>query len=397
MATDMLHVHLKRGKERSILRRHPWIFSGALAEVKGRGKPGDTAVIYDSGGGFLALAAFSPHSQIRLRVWSFNPSDLIDAVFFHDRIQKAVARRMRNGILPCAGRLINAEADLLPGLIVDKYGDYLVVQFLSAGVERWKSEIVQGLEAVLRPEGIYERSDAEVRLKEGLSLSKGLLMGKEPPEFIEIEEGAYRFLVDVRNGHKTGFYLDQAENRKIIGEYAQNRRILNCFSYTGGFSIAALKAGAERVINLDTSGDALELASRNILLNGLDLSRSENLQEDVFHCLRTFRDRGISFDMIILDPPKFAENQHQLEKAARGYKDINLLAFKLLRPCGILVTFSCSGLMSPELFQKIVADAALDAHKEARIQRRLFQSWDHAVLLSFPEGQYLKGLVCEVE
>lgn len=304
---------------------------------------------------------------------------------------------MKNGTLPCACRLINAEADLLSGLIVDKYGDYLVAQFLSAGVERWKSGIVKGLEAVLRPEGIYERSDAEVRLKEGLSLQTGLLAGEEPPEFIEIQEGGYRFLVDVRRGHKTGFYLDQAENRKIVAEYAQNRQILNCFSYTGGFSVAALKAGAERVVNLDTSGDALELASRNIQLNGLDLNRCENLQEDVFSCLRTFRDRGISFDMVILDPPKFADNQHQLEKAARGYKDINLLACKLLRPGGLLVTFSCSGLVSTELFQKIVADAALDAHRQARIQRRLFQSCDHAVLLSFPEGQYLKGLVCEVE
>ncbi len=392
----MLSVHLKHGKERSLLRRHPWIFSGALAGVNGCGKPGDTAVVYDSSRGFLALAAFSPHSQIRLRVWSFNPSDKIDADFFHKRIQKAVARRMKNGILPCACRLINAEADLLPGLIVDKYGDYLVAQFLSAGVERWKSGIVQVLEAVLQPEGIYERSDVEVRLKEGLSPLKGLLVGSEPPEFIEIEEGAYRFWVDVRNGHKTGFYLDQAENRKIVAEYAQNREIVNCFSYTGGFSIAALKACAEQVVNLDTSAAALELLSRNMRLNDFDLSRCENLQEDVFHCLRAFRDRGMSFDMIILDPPKFAENQHQLEKAARGYKDINLLAFKLLRPSGILVTFSCSGLMGTELFQKIVADAALDAHKEVRIQRRLFQSWDHAVLLSFPEGQYLKGLVCEV-
>jgi 23S rRNA (cytosine1962-C5)-methyltransferase len=397
MKTDMLHARLKHGKERSLLRRHPWIFSGALEAVDGHGKSGDTAAVYDSSGGFLALAAFSPHSQIRLRVWSFDPSDRIDAVFFQNRIQKAVARRMKNGTLPCACRLINAEADLLSGLIVDKYGDYLVAQFLSAGVERWKSGIVKGLEAVLRPEGIYERSDAEVRLKEGLSLQTGLLAGEEPPEFIEIQEGGYRFLVDVRNGHKTGFYLDQAENRKIVAEYAQNRQILNCFSYTGGFSVAALKAGAERVVNLDTSGDALELASRNIQLNGLDLNRCENLQEDVFSCLRTFRDRGISFDMVILDPPKFAENQHQLEKAARGYKDINLLACKLLRPGGLLVTFSCSGLVSTELFQKIVADAALDAHRQARIQRRLFQSCDHAVLLSFPEGQYLKGLVCEVE
>lgn len=393
----MLDAHLKQGKERSLLRRHPWIFSGALAAVNGRGKPGDTAVVYDASGGFLALAAFSPHSQIRLRVWSFDPSDRINADFFHNRIQKAVTRRMRNGILPCACRLINAEADWLPGLIVDKYGDYLVAQFLSVGVERWKSDIVQGLGAVLQPEGIYERSDADVRFKEGLLPSKGILSGREPPELIEIREGEYRFWVDVRTGHKTGFYLDQAENRKIVAEYAQNRQILNCFSYTGGFSVAALKAGAKRVVNLDTSGDALELASRNIQLNGLDLSFCENMQEDVFSCLRTFRDRSMSFDMIILDPPKFAENQHQLEKAARGYKDINLLAFKLLRSGGILVTFSCSGLVSTELFQKIVADAALDARREARIQRRLSQSWDHAVLLSFPEGQYLKGLVCEVE
>ncbi|MEZ0327965.1 MAG: class I SAM-dependent methyltransferase [Dissulfuribacterales bacterium] len=390
-------ARLKPGKERSLLRRHPWVFSGAVASMDGNPRTGDAVAICDSSGNFLCLAAFSPQSQIRLRVWTFDVSEKIDADFFHRRIQKAVNRRMRDGVLPHACRLINAEADLLPGLIVDKYGDYLVCQFLSAGVERWKDAIVQGLEGILQPPGIYERSDAEVRLKEGLLLQKGLLAGNEPPELIEIWEGDYHFLVDVRNGHKTGFYLDQAENRKIVAEYTHNREILNCFSYTGGFAVAAVKAGAKRVINLDTSGDALELASKNLYLNWIDSDDFENLQKDVFHCLRTFRDRGMFFDMIILDPPKFAENQHQLEKAARGYKDINLLAFKLLKPGGILVTFSCSGLVSAELFQKIVADAALDARREARIQRHLFQASDHAVLLSFPEGQYLKGLVCEVE
>lgn len=390
-------ARLKPGKERSLLRWHPWIFSGAVASMDGNPQAGDTVAIRDSSGNFLCLAAFSPQSQIRLRVWSFDVSDKIDADFFHRRIQKAVNRRMKDGVLPCACRLINAEADLLPGLIVDKYGDYLVCQFLAAGVEAWKLEIVGGLEAVLSPPGIYERSDAEVRLKEGLLLQKGLLVGNEPPELIEIWEGDCHFLVDVRNGHKTGFYLDQAENRRIVAEYVRNRVVLNCFSYTGGFAVAAVKSGAKRVVNLDTSGDILELASKNLYLNWIDPDDFENLQEDVFHCLRAFRDRGMSFDMIILDPPKFAENQHQLEKAARGYKDINLLAFKLLRPGGILVTFSCSGLVSTELFQKIVADAALDARREARIQRRLFQASDHAVLLSFPEGQYLKGLVCEVE
>jgi len=392
-----LKAKLKPGKERSLLRRHPWIFSGAVASISGQGAPGDTIRVLDTNGRFLGWAALSPHSQIRMRVWGFDEKEEIRPDFFFRRIEAAVAKRKRAGGLACACRLINAEADLLPGLIVDKYGDYLVTQFLSAGVERWKEVIVKGLCAVLQPRGVYERSDERVRLKEGLSLQTGLLAGEGPPELIQIEEHGHRFWVDVRRGHKTGFYLDQAENRRILAEYVQNRCVLNCFSYTGGFSVVALAAGASHVVNLDTSEDALKLALKNVALNGLPLERVENRREDVFVALRGMRDRGETFDLILLDPPKFAENQQQLVRASRGYKDINLLAFKLLRPGGLLVTFSCSGLVGPELFQKIVADAALDAQRNAWIKRRLWQASDHAVLLSFPEGLYLKGLVCEVE
>jgi 23S rRNA (cytosine1962-C5)-methyltransferase len=295
-----------------------------------------------------------------------------------------------------ACRLINAESDGLPGLVVDKYGEFLVCQFLSAGSEHWKDEILRQLQQILSPAGIYERSDVDVRLKEGLELRSGTLWGDSPPELLEIHEEPCRFLVDIRKGHKTGFYLDQRENRQTLADYAHGSSVLNCFAYTGGFGIWALRGGADHVTEVESSAGAVELAGRNLEINGFDSLKVDHLQGDVFQVLREFRNFNRCFDLIVLDPPKFVDSRNQMLKGTRGYKDINLLSFKLLNPGGILFTFSCSGLVTPDLFQKIVADAALDAGRDAQILRTLTQAPDHPTSLNFPEGAYLKGLVCRV-
>lgn len=391
-------ILLKKDREKSLLRQHPWLFSGAIEKVVGEPQPGETVELRAHDGRFLGRGAWSPQSQIAVRVWSFDENEAIDADFFRRRLTRAIAQRESLYIpgVSDAVRLVNAESDGLPGLIVDRYADYLVVQFLSAGAEFWREAILAALTDLKPVTGIYERSDVDVREKEGLPLRQGLLWGSEPPEFVTIHENSRRFLVDVRNGHKTGFYLDQRDNRQKITEFATGREVLNCFAYTGGFAVTALSAGAAKVTNVESSADALEVLDRNMELNGFDPAKVENLTEDVFQMLRKFRDQGRSFDLIVLDPPKFAESKSQIERASRGYKDINLLAFKLLRPGGVLFTFSCSGQMVPELFQKIVADAALDAGKTAQIIMRLSQSADHPTALSFPEGHYLKGLVCRI-
>lgn len=388
---------LKPSREKSLRRRHPWIFSGAIERVTGQPQPGATILVRAADGAVLASAAYSPQSQIVARVWSFNPDEIIDAAFFRARLQRVFASR--SSLLASrssALRLVNAESDGLPGLVVDRYGDYLVCQFLSAGAEFWKTEIVAALIEVTGVPNVYERSDVDVRAKEGLPLTTGVLAGAPPPERVTIQEYDCHFAVDIQRGHKTGFYLDQRENRRLLSTYAEGREVLNCFAYTGGFAAWALRGGALRVVNVDTSAPALELAGRNVELNGGDAARVENVVGDVFHVLRQYRDARRQFDLIILDPPKFAESRSQVEGAMRGYKDINLLAFKLLRPGGVLFTFSCSGLITPDLFQKIVAGAALDAEREACILQRLTQAPDHPVALNFPEGEYLKGLVCQV-
>ncbi len=390
---------LKPGREKSLLRRHPWIFSGAVARVAGSPGPGETVAVAAAGGAILGLAAYSPHSQIRARMWTFTPAGDVDAGFFRDRIETALAMRRTWGEQPePAGlRLVHGENDGLPGLIVDRYADFVVCQFLTAGVEAWRQMIVDVLVELTGCRGVFERSDADVRAKEGLEPRTGLLAGGEPPELVEIREGDCRFLVDVRQGHKTGFYLDQRENRAEAACLAAGREVLNCFCYTGGFGIAALKGGAARVVQLDSSGPSLALAARHGELNGLDPGRLEHVEGDAFAVLREFRRQGRTFDLVVLDPPKFVEGRLHLNRAARGYKDINLQAFGLIRPGGLLLTFSCSGLLEADLFQKIVADAALDAGRQARIIGRLGQAADHPVALNFPEGTYLKGLVCAVE
>jgi 23S rRNA (cytosine1962-C5)-methyltransferase len=411
----MPSVILKPDRLKSIERRHPWIFSGAIQKIDGdpQPHPGETVLICAPDGTPLASGAYSPQSQIAVRVWTFDPNESVDPNFFRARLERALQARSFLEHFPSpsttsasssvsrppslsAYRLVNAESDGLPGLVVDRYGAYLICQCLSAGAEHWKREIVTLLAELHPHAGIYERSDVDVRAKEGLPPMVGVLAGEPPPDLVEIDEYICRFAVDVRNGHKTGFYLDQRENRALVAEYAAGREVLNCFAYTGGFGVWALKGGAARVTNLEASAAALELARHNVELNGLDSVKVENVVGDVFQVLRQYRDSRRQFDLIILDPPKFAESRSQVEKAARGYKDINLLALKLLRPGGLLFTFSCSGLISADLFQKIVAGAALDSGREAQIIRRMTQAPDHPVALNFPEGEYLKGLVCRV-
>jgi 23S rRNA (cytosine1962-C5)-methyltransferase len=389
---------LRPGREKSPLRRHPWIFSGAVASIKGSPPPGDTVRVLSSSGDFLGWAGYSPESQIRARIWSWKEEETIDADFFQRRLSRAFqSRRLLPELHKAQSlRLVHSESDGLPGLIIDQYGDQLVIQYLTAGIEHWRETVADVCLELTGAEMIYERSDTESRRLEGLKTRTGLVRGVEPSGPIQVEENGLRFWVDVRKGHKTGFYLDQRQNRLRVRELAAGRRVLDCFSYTGGFTASALAGGAVSVISVDSSADALAAAQQNLELNGLPIEKSNLLEGDAFQMLRLMRDMERSYDLIILDPPKFAQTASQAQRAARGYKDINLLAFKLLRPGGLLVTFSCSGGVSEDLFQKIVAGAALDAGVDAQIIERLHQSPDHPVALSFPEGAYLKGLVVRV-
>ncbi|OGO61587.1 MAG: 23S rRNA methyltransferase [Chloroflexi bacterium RBG_19FT_COMBO_47_9] len=395
----MAGLILKPGREESLLRRHPWIFSGAVSEVVDTPEAGATVDVYSSHGDFLARAAYSPCSNIRARIWSWNQDEKIDASFFYHTIKQSMLLRETNKILfpeTNAIRLVHGESDGLPGLVVDRYNDVIVVQLLTAGVEYWRDEIVEVLKEIPGTAAIYERSEADVRELEGLGPQKGLLWGCELEEHIIIVENGLSFLVDVRRGHKTGFYLDQRLNRLITRKLVSRRDVLDCFSYTGGFSLNSLLGGASSVVAVDSSSDALGTLLANLEYNQLTRDHLGILEGDVFQVLRQFRDQDKSFDLIILDPPKFAHTASMAERAARGYKDINLLAFKLLRSGGVLVTFSCSGGVSNDLFQKIVAGAALDAGVDARILTYLHQDADHPVALNFPEGAYLKGLVVSV-
>jgi 23S rRNA (cytosine1962-C5)-methyltransferase len=387
---------LKKGREKALLRKHPWVFSGAVQSVSGEAEPGETVVIRNSQGQFLAWGAYSPQSQIRARVWGWDEAEEVNRVFFKRKLENALQLRKDWIDLEhtTAYRLVHAESDGLPGLIVDRYHDTLVVQVLSAGVERWRDEIVSLLGELVQPDAIYERSDVTVRELEGLPERTGLLLGELPPQPLTIQENGLLFKVELVTGQKTGFYLDQRDNRRFCREIARGKRVLNCFAFTGGFTAAALAGGAESVLSIDSSDDALALARENVALNALPLDKCEWITGDVFQELRTLRDKAEQFDLIILDPPKFVPTAAQAQKAARGYKDINLLGFKLLRPGGVLMTFSCSGGIDAAFFQKIVADAALDAEVDAQIVKRLYQAADHPTYLAFPEGTYLKGLVC---
>jgi 23S rRNA (cytosine1962-C5)-methyltransferase len=392
-----LSLRLKPGRERSLLRRHPWVFSGAVDKVCGSPQGGDTVALRAADGRFLAWAAYSPASQIRARVWSFEEGETPGPDLFRKRIEAALALR-RAVIRPQATnalRLIHGESDELPGLIADLYADVLVVQILSAGCERWRDALVGILHEQSGCATVYERSDAETRELEGLPPRSGPLIGAAPSGPIRIVENDIEYEVDVVAGQKTGFYLDQRDNRTRVRLLADGREALNCFGYTGGFALAALSGGARSVLTIESSAAALDGARRNLALNGMDANRAQWLEADVFGALRKLRGEGRQFDLIALDPPKFAPTPKDAERAARGYKDINLNALKLLRRGGLLATFSCSGGISQELFQKIVAGAAADAGVSLALRERLSAAPDHPVLIEFPEGEYLKGLLLE--
>lgn len=391
-------VVIKPGREKPLRQRHPWVFSGAIQKIDGDIKDGDVADIVSADGEFLARGYINRKSQIVVRVLTWDVREAIDETFWRSRIERAIKARSRDDN---ACRLINAESDGLPGLIVDRYDGWLVMQVLTFGMEKVKRELVRMLVGVMEVKGIYERSDVEVRAKEGLEEVAGVLYGEEPPDEIEITECGLadrpvRFLVDVKRGQKTGFYLDQRENRPKAAAYCKNTEVLNAFSYTGGFTVHALVGDACRVVNIDSSEEALALARKNLVLNGFEIREDDFIQEDVFSALRRYRREGQTFDVVILDPPKFAPSVTQVERATRAYKDLDLVAMQIIRPGGTLVSFSCSGLVSPDLFQKIVFSASLDAGRDAQIIEKLSQSRDHPILLSFPEAEYLKGLVCRV-
>ncbi len=391
----MKQLILKADREKPLVRRHPWVLSGAVSRVQGDPAVGDSVAVRAAGGEFLAWAAYSPASQIRARVWSWAEAEPVDGDLLRTRLARAITARERllSPDTSDALRLVHGESDGLPGIIVDRYADVAVLQLLSAGAERWREELAQAVRELTGCACLYERSDADVRALEGLSVRSGVLHGALPAAGVQLREHGLGYGVDVAAGHKTGFYLDQRDNRKRIGELARDRDVLNCFCYTGGFTLNALAGGAASVLSVDSSAGALAQARDNLARNDLDAARAEWLEADVFKQLRVLRDQGRSFDLIVLDPPKFAPTAAFAEKAARGYKDINLLALKLLRPGGLLASFSCSGGVSAELFQKILAGAALDAGADASIVGHFAASADHPVLLSFPEGDYLKGLL----
>jgi 23S rRNA (cytosine1962-C5)-methyltransferase len=392
-------VTLKRNRAKPVSQRHPWVFSGSIDHVAGNPADGDIVDVRDAGNNWLARGYINQQSQIAVRLLTWEQDEPVDADFWRRRLERAIAARQALADDPAtdAYRLVHAESDYLPGLIVDRYGDWLVVQLLTLGVERWRDELVGLLVRLIAGvRGIYERSDADVREKEGLEWHTGVLWGQEAPEEIEIVENGHCFLVDVRQGHKTGFYLDQRENRARFPGFCAGAQVLDAFSYVGGFGGYAAAGGAKAVTLVDGSAPALEMARRNIELGGFEDVAVDYVEGNVFSILRGYRAQERRFDVVVLDPPKFARSGREVERASRAYKDVNLLAFQLLRPGGVLFTFSCSGAVSADLFQKIVFGAALDAGRDAQVVGHLAQGADHPVALTFPEGAYLKGLICRV-
>ncbi|WP_281561323.1 class I SAM-dependent methyltransferase [Thalassomonas sp. RHCl1] len=392
-------IYLNVGREKSLLRKHPWVFSKGVNKIKGKPMLGETVDVFDSKGNWLAKGAYSPESQIRVRVWSFDENEQIDRAFFFKKLNLAQSRRDyfidRDKLT--GYRLIAGESDGLPGITIDKYDNLIVCQLLSAGADFHRYTLVDCLKELYPGCHIYERSDVDVRKKEGLEPVTGWLTEEQENTECVIEEHGIKIHVDIATGHKTGFYLDQRDSRLAAGKYAKGKSILNCFSYTGTFSLHCAANDAKEVINVDVSQTALDMAQRNLELNGLADKNVTGIKEDVFKLLRQYRAEKKTFDMIILDPPKFVDSKAQLTSACRGYKDINMLAMQLLKPKGILLTFSCSGLMESNLFNKVVADAALDAGKNLYYVERLHQAADHPVASNYPEGYYLKGLVCQVD
>ncbi|GAB2992611.1 class I SAM-dependent methyltransferase [Psychrosphaera aestuarii] len=390
-------IIIRNERVKAITRKHPWIFSKAIKKIIDNPALGETIEIKDEDGNWLATGSYSPHSQIRARIWSFEQGEAIDHGFFVRRIQRAQAIRqdiIAKGQLT-GYRLLAAENDGLPGVTVDVFDTTIVIQLVSAGAEFQREDIISALKEVFPGFTIYERSDADVRGKEGIKKARGLVHGELADEIV-ISENGIKAYVDVEQGHKTGFYLDQRDNRATLETYVKDKSVLNCFSYTGTFGLYALRGGATSVTQVDLSADALAIAERNVELNGFDNQKVEYVKHDVFKLLRKYKEDGKKFDVIVMDPPKFAESKAQLNGACRGYKDINRIAMELLNPGGHLLTFSCSGLMETNLFQKVVADAALDANRDVFFKEKLSQAHDHIISSAYPEGFYLKGFVCQV-
>jgi 23S rRNA (cytosine1962-C5)-methyltransferase len=387
---------LKAGKEKSLRLGHPWIFSGAIQTLRGKAEDGSQLDVVDHKGQFLARAYYNAQSSIVARVFSRHEGENLDLDLLLRRIRSAWERRQALRTVDTnMQRVVASEADLLPGLIIDHYAGWVVFQILTKGMDVLRSAIVQAIQEIFEPIGIVERSDEAIRTKEGLEPHKALVSGDLKTEGVLAREQGMQLWVNLWEGHKTGFYLDQRLNRQWVGRYAEGAEVLNCFSYTGGFSVAAGYGGAKRVISVDESRPALDLAARNWQLNvNRPEAQHETVRADVFAYLRQLREQGAQFDLIIMDPPKFVSDKHHIDRACRGYKDLNLLAMQLLREGGHLATFSCSGLVSRDLFQKVVFGASVDASCDMQILHHLSQAEDHPTLLSFPESLYLKGLMC---
>lgn len=394
----MVEVILKKGKEKAALQRHPWIFSGALEKVKGSPQNGDVVKVLAANADFLAYGYYNENSRVAVRLLEWDENQTIDKGWYQQRIQTAIAARrhvLKKGDTNTC-RLVFSEADFLPGLIVDQYANFLALQILSAGIEQVKADIIDILRDELQPAGIFDKSDANARTHENLEVAQGLLWGENPPEFLEVKENGILYNINIAGGQKSGFYCDQRDNRLLLADYTEGKRVLDCFSYSGGFSLNSLKAGASYVTSVDSSALALETLQQNMVLNGFEASRNTVFQSDVNKQLRLFKEEGKTFDVLILDPPKFAPSRSALDRAARAYKDLNRLGMGLLESGGLLATFSCSGAVDIDTFKQIIAWAALDAGKEVQILKQFNQPEDHPVRISFPEGEYLKGLLLRV-
>ncbi len=393
----MVSIVLKRGKEKAVLQKHPWVFSGALQQVQGKTENGDLVKLTSEKGDFLAYGHYNDSSRVAVRLLSWEETLVPDDNWWRQRLQLAVAARanvLKGGTSTC--RLVFSESDYLPGLIVDQYGEYLSLQILTSGVERMKPVILEELQKLTGVKGIFDKSDLSARAHDGLTASGGLLWGEAPPDFVEVKENGINYHINIVEGQKSGFYCDQRENRRILASYAKGRKVLDCFSYSGGFSLNALANGASSVVSVDSSVPALETLKKNVQLNGFDASKSEVIQNDVNKQLRLFKEQHEKFDVVVLDPPKYAPSRSALDRAARAYKDLNRLGMQILGSGGLLATFSCSGAVDRTTFKQIIAWAALDAGKEVQIIHQFGQPEDHPIRISFPEGEYLKGLLCRV-
>lgn len=393
----MIDVILKKGKEKAAMLHHPWIFSGAIDKIKGKPLNGEIVKVCSANAEFLAYGYYNDQSRVALRLMEWDESKSIDKAWYQEKLRNAIASRkhlLNADTNTC--RLVFSEADFLPGLIVDQYADFLSLQILSAGIENVKEDIIGLLKEELSPRGIFDKSDAGARKHENLEATQGLLWGETPPEFIEVRENGIAYHINIADGQKSGFYCDQRDNREILAAYSKDKSVLDCFCYSGGFTLNSLKHGAAHVTSVDSSALAIETLAHNLELNGFNAAQQLSIQSDVNKQLRLFKEEGKKFDIVVLDPPKYAPSRSALDRAARAYKDLNRLGMLLLEKGGLLATYSCSGAVDMETFKQIIAWAALDAGREVQIIKQFHQPEDHPVRVSFPEGEYLKGLLLRV-